>query len=51
VLVTHDLRRGLRLADRVVVLRRGRLAFEGEAVEDGAAELLRYFSNAPPGPS
>lgn len=51
VLVTHDLRRGLRLADRVAVLRRGRVAFEGAAVEDGAAELLKHFTAAPSGPS
>jgi heme ABC exporter ATP-binding subunit CcmA len=51
VLVTHDLRRGLRLADRVVVLRRGRVAFEGAAVGDGAAELLEHFTAAAPVPS
>ena len=50
-LVTHDLPRGLRLADRVLVLRRGRVAFDGEAVEDGAAELLKHFTTAPRGPS
>jgi len=44
VLVTHDLRRGLRLADRVVVLRRGRKVFDGEAAEDGAAEILDHFT-------
>ena len=51
VLVTHDLQRGLRLADRVLVIRRGRVAFDGEAVEDGAAELLKHFTTAPRGPS
>ena len=43
VLVTHDLRRGLKLADRVVVLRGGRKVYDGEA-EGGAGELLRFFT-------
>jgi len=50
VLVTHDLRRGLRLADRVVVLRRGRKVFDGEAAEDGAAEILDHFTAGAPDP-
>lgn len=50
VLVTHDLRRGLRLADRVVVLRRGRKVFDGEAAEDGAAAILDHFTAGADGP-
>ncbi len=47
VLVTHDLRRGLTLADRVVVVRGGRKVFDGEADREGAAELLRFFTAGP----
>ncbi len=50
VLVTHDLRRGLRLADRVVVLRRGRKVFDGEAAEEGAGEILDRFTAGAGGP-
>lgn len=50
VLVTHDLRRGLRLADRVVVLRRGRKVFDGEAAEEGAGEILDRFTAGAVGP-
>lgn len=48
VLVTHDLRRGLRLADRVVVLRGGRKVHDGET---GAADLLGFFTAAGQYPS
>jgi ABC-type sugar transport system ATPase subunit len=51
VYVTHDQVEAMTLADRVVVLRRGRVAFDGEAAEDGAAELLKHFTTAPPDPS
>ena len=44
VLVTHDLRRGLQLADRVAVLRRGRKVLDGSAAEHGAEDLLRFFT-------
>ena len=44
VLVTHDLRRGLRLADRVVVLRRGHKVLDAEAAGRGADDLLGYFT-------
>ena len=44
VLVTHDLRRGLQLADRVAVLRRGRKVLDGSAAELGAEDLLRFFT-------
>ena len=44
VLVTHDLRRGLRLADRVAVLRGGRTVFFGEASAEDAAKLVEFFS-------
>ena len=47
VLVTHDLRRGLKLADRVVVVREGRKVFDGEADRDGAGDLLRFFTAGP----
>jgi heme exporter protein A len=42
VLVAHDVERLLRLADRVAVLDRGRIAFEGSAgeVREGAAALV-----------
>ncbi len=43
VLVTHDLRRCLGLADRVVVLRGGRKVHDGET---GAADLLGFFTAA-----
>ncbi len=44
VLVTHDLRRGVELADRVAVLRRGRKVLDGSASEHGAQDLLRFFT-------
>ena len=44
VLVTHDLRRGLRLADRVAVLRGGRKVFDGEASAEDAGGLLGFFT-------
>jgi len=47
VLVTHDLPRGLTLADRVVVVRRGRKVFDGEAHRKGAGDLLRFFTAGP----
>ncbi len=51
VLVTHDLRRGLGLADRVVVLRGGRKAFDGEAATLDVPELLAFFTAGTGGPS
>ena len=44
VLVTHDLRRGLRLADRVVVLRRGRKVLDRGAGDCDTEELLGRFT-------
>ena len=44
VLVTHDLRRGLRLADRVVVLRRGRKVLDAARAECDAEGLLELFT-------
>ncbi len=44
VLVTHGLRRGLALADRAVVLRRGRKVLDGSAAEYGPEDLLRFFT-------
>ncbi len=51
VLVTHDLRRCLGLADRVVVLRRGRKVHDGETGAANAADLLRYFTVGADDPS
>ena len=51
VLVTHDLRRGLGLADRVVVLRRGHKVHDGETGGASAADLLRYFTAGAGDPS
>lgn len=45
VLVTHDLRRGLRLADRVVVLRRGRKTLDADRTACDAEELLGLFTD------
>lgn len=45
VLVTHDLRRGLRLADRVVVLQRGRKVLDDERAECDAEALLGLFTD------
>lgn len=45
VLVTHDLRRGLRLADRVVVLRRGRKVLDAARAECEAEGLLGLFTD------
>ena len=44
VLVTHDLRRGLRLADRVAVLRGGRMVFFGEASAVDSGKLAELFA-------
>ena len=44
VLVTHDLHRGLRLADRVVVLRRGRKVLDAARAECEAEGLLGLFT-------
>lgn len=44
VLVTHDLHRGLKLADRVVVLRRGRKVLDGRSSDRTADELLAFFT-------
>ena len=51
VLVTHDLRRCLGLADRVVVLRRGHKVHDGEAGSADAADLLRFFTATAGAPS
>ncbi len=44
VLVTHDLERGLKLADRVAVLRRGRTVLDADARGRGAEDLLPFFT-------
>lgn len=44
VLVTHDLQRGLRLGDRVVVMRRGRKVLGGPAGDFGPEQLLGQFT-------
>lgn len=44
VLVTHDLRRCLGLADRVAVLRGGRKVHDGETCAADAADLLGFFT-------
>lgn len=51
VLVTHDLRRGLRLADRVVVLRGGHKVHDGETGAASAADLLGFFTAGGADPS
>lgn len=51
VLVTHDLRRCLDLADRVVVLQRGHKVHHAEAGSTDAADLLRFFTSTPGHPS
>ena len=47
VLVTHDLRRGLRLADRVAVLRGGRKVFDEGASAEDPRKLLGFFTTGP----
>lgn len=47
VLVTHDLRRGLRLADRVMVMRSGRKVLDGRADDFEAEGLLGFFTEDP----
>ena len=43
VMTTHDLERGLAVADRVVILARGRVVFEAQRSElDGAAFIEAY---------
>ena len=49
VLVTHDLSRGLRVADRIMVMQRGRKVLEGEAGRFDAEELLPMFTEDPGG--
>lgn len=44
VLVTHDLERGLKLADRTVVLRRGRKVLDAESPGRAAEDLLPFFT-------
>ncbi len=46
VLVTHDLARGLSLADRVAVLCRGRKTLDAEAVELSVEALPGHFAGA-----
>ena len=50
VLVTHDLRRCVGLADRVVVLQRGHKVHDAETKSADAADLLRFFSATPGAP-
>ena len=51
VLVTHDLRRCLDLADRVVVLQRGNKVHDGETDSADPGDLLRYFTATAADPS
>ena len=51
VLVTHDLRRCLDLADRVVVLQRGHKVHDGETDSADPVDLLRYFTATAADPS
>ncbi len=51
VLVTHDLRRCLDLADRVVVLQRGHKVHDGETDSADPVDLLRYFTTTAADPS
>lgn len=51
VLVTHDLRRCPGLADRVVVLRRGRKVHDGATRAADATDLLRFFTATAEAPS
>ena len=44
VLVTHDLERGLKLANRAVVLRRGRKVLDAESRGRAAEDLLPFFT-------
>ena len=44
LLVTHDLRRGLELADRTVMLRRGRKVLDAKAADCEAQDLLPFFT-------
>lgn len=44
VLVTHDLERGLKLADRALVLRRGRRVLDTECSGREAEDLLPFFT-------
>ena len=44
VLVTHDLERGLKLADRAVVLRRGRKVLDARSAGREAEDLLPFFT-------
>jgi len=41
-MVTHEVERGVRLADRVLVLRAGRPVLSETAAADGAAFRARY---------
>lgn len=51
VLVTHDLRRCVGLADRVVVLRGGHKVHDDETGASNATDLLGFFSTAGEDPS
>ncbi len=51
VLATHDVARGLRLADRLLVLRRGRVVLESAADERRAPEVTAAFSAGGDGPA
>lgn len=51
VLATHDVARGLRLADRLLVLRRGQVVLESAANECRAREVTAAFSAGGDGPA
>ena len=46
LLVTHDLSRAVRLADRIVVLRRGRKGYEGDPPTDPGALVAHYCAES-----
>ena len=43
IMTSHDLERGRKLADRIVVLDRGRVALDSPAGEISAADLARRY--------
>ena len=51
VLATHDMARGLRLADRFLVLREGRKALEGAAASHEARDLAAALDGGSVGPA
>ena len=46
VMTTHDLERGFALCDRLVILNRGRVAYEGAACDLDAARLIELYESA-----